>query len=125
MVTSEPLVQGTGEPGNTLRPDLALWIDKLQDFLGNPILVEVKYGFLDARIIETAEEHLRHYVLGIQGQSGLLIYFDKSGKRFSPFSGRWPLIIRMSLRELMEALERGQLAQILASIRNRTVHAGA
>jgi len=124
MVTSEYSMRGTGEQRRTLRPDLALWIDELQDFLGNPIPVEVKYGSLSARQIETVEDQLRRYILEIHSQSGLLVYLDKGEKQFPPFSGRWPLIIRLSLRELIEALEQGKLVHTLASIRNQAVHAG-
>lgn len=122
MVTSASLETVNEGRGDASRPDLTLWVDELQDFLGNPVLIEVKYGVLSATHIEAAEEQLRHYVREVHGQSGLLVYFDKDGKQFAHFSGRWPLIIRMSLRELMDALEKGQLAQSLASIRNRAVH---
>jgi restriction endonuclease len=102
--------------------DMALWIDELQASVGNPLLVELKYGRLSRGILRGVEQQLASYVTGTHGKAGILIYCDVRGKEFPSLPSGPPMVIRMSARELIEAVGRDHLAKDIADWRNRIAH---
>jgi len=102
--------------------DMALWADSLESSLGNPILVEVKMGRLSGTLLLKAEEQLRTYLKMTNARAGLLIYLDRSGRRFKQARFKWPLVIRFDARDFLSELSKQSLANVLLSERNRIVH---
>lgn len=103
--------------------DLAIWIDSLDDILYNPIVAELKYGHFSEQQLDTLENQLRNY-LYLQGGIGLLIYFDENKKNFPSKINKWPLIIRLSLKELTELIISDKLEEEIIKRRNYAVHGG-
>lgn len=102
--------------------DLVLWVDKLENQFGNPILVEVKYGNLTPTLMSKTESNLRNQITKIGGNLGLIIYYDKNKREVSNFSKDLPLIIKFSIDELIDLLKKGQFESEIIAIRNRIVH---
>jgi hypothetical protein len=102
--------------------DMALWIDSLENKLGNPLLVELKFGRLSEPSLERAEKRLRHYLTVTNTRTGLLIYLEPSGKRFRQAKAALPLVIRFDVRDLTNRLAYQSLASVLLQERNRIVH---
>lgn len=117
IVSRQPLHRDKGV-------DLAVWIDSLQNLLGNPILVELKYGAFSNNRLSQAEDKLRHNVEKMGGLAGILIYFNQNHNEFPSQDNRWPLIIRLSLQELVKLVENGNLEKELTKQRNLAVHGG-
>lgn len=101
--------------------DLALWLDSLDSSL-DPLLVEVKGGDISEERLRIAEEQLRQHVLATGGQIGLLLYLDREGKEFPGSPTTFPLVLRMSGRELLDSVAAGRFEQELMRLRNLAVH---
>lgn len=62
--------------------DFAIWDERLSNVVGNPILVELKIGNLSKGIINRAELQLKNLLLNANTNMALLLYLDRSNKRF-------------------------------------------
>ena len=102
--------------------DLAIWVDDVDEVLGNPILVELKSGQLSQNALQQAEQQLRHYLQKGPARCGLLVYLDVGNRDFASSESSWPLIFRLSAGELVDALATDSLADMLVARRNRAVH---
>ena len=77
------------------------------------ILVEAKSGRLDERRLREAEQQLQGYVIDRQAGLGLLIYYDSLGRQF-PQRRSTPLVVRLSIEELVGQLETRSLTQVIS-----------
>jgi hypothetical protein len=105
--------------------DFAVWIDEVQQSLGNPLLFEVKTGDLSRARLDEAASQLRHYVTKTHGRCGLLVYWDRHSREFPAVSVDWPLVFRLSGKSLARLASQGLLAQELVRLRNNAVHGKA
>jgi hypothetical protein len=115
------LVSSAPEPGNPGRPDLAIWIDETQSIFGNPILVEVKVGQLSQARIDEAYHQLSQSLIRARARLGLLIYWDRAGARFKVAATHLPLVICLSIDELIDSLRLGTFTKALIAGRNRAM----
>jgi hypothetical protein len=103
------------------RPDLAVWIDEVHATVGNPLLIEVisQWTSNASRL-----RSLQQVLLESQSPLGLVV-----GWRLEtlPISDIWgpPTIVAMSVREVLEAIGRGDFARTLLTHRNTLVHSAA
>lgn len=104
--------------------DLAIWIDSVDEILGNPIPIELKYGYLSEKRLNFSENALREYMDDFYGKIGLIIYFDKNNKKFQSKYDKWPFIIRLSISELVDLIINDKFEQELIKQRNLAVHGG-
>src|SRR6202011_4537570 len=72
--------------------DFAVWIDDIDEALGNPLLVEVKAGDISLRRLHDAAANLRRYVAKTHGRCALLVYWDEANRKYPEVSLEWPLI---------------------------------
>src|SRR4029077_8293890 len=72
--------------------DLAVWIDELQQSLGNPLLVEVKGGKLSSARLRESAEQLRGYAAKTHARSALLVYWDSEQREYPTMVTGWPLV---------------------------------
>jgi hypothetical protein len=82
---------------------------------GDIVLVEVKAGQLNETILAAAEAQLQNYVLARHAALGLVLYHDFAGKHL-PSPSTMPLIIRMSVRELVAGLATNDLPQLITGV---------
>jgi hypothetical protein len=104
------------------RADLAVWVDDLQAIAGNPLLIEVVGR---AAPIPEKVRQFQQQLLETHGSIGLLVRWGEGGTSYVPDDWRWPVIVLMSVREVIEALGRGDFAQSLLARRNAAVHSAA
>jgi hypothetical protein len=79
------------------------------------LLVEVKAGRLTEQRLTAAEEQLQEYVLARHASLGLVLYHDFEGKHL-PSRHTTPLVIRMSVRELIAGLATNTFPQLISGV---------
>jgi hypothetical protein len=79
------------------------------------LLVEVKAGRLTEERLAAAESQLQSYVLGRHAGLGLLLYHDFDGQHL-PSRHTIPLIIRLSVREMIAGLATNSLPQLISGV---------
>jgi hypothetical protein len=114
-VSSQPRI------GSGSRPDSAIWIDETQSIFGNPILVEVKAGRLGQSRIDQTYHQLSQYLIQAKLRLGIIVYWDLGGARFKIAAPHLPLVICLSVEELIDSLRLGTLTTTLIAIRNRAM----
>ena len=82
---------------------------------GEILLVEIKAGRLTEAMLDAAERQLQQSVLDRHASLGLLLYHDFTGKHW-PSARTIPLIIRMSVRELVAGLATNTLPQLITGV---------
>ena len=102
--------------------DFALWNDELGRIIGNPIIVEVKYGNLLNNIFENAEQQFRKYIEKSDAKIALLLYLDKRDKRHKIKSSLSPLIISYDLEDFTKELINSSFEKIILNQRNKIAH---
>jgi hypothetical protein len=114
------LVVQSPQPGKG--PDLAIWSDVLEPFVGNPLLVEVKLKLETRAAATTTFAEILHFMEASSSRWSLLIY----GQGPRPETDFWshcpPNILLMSGRTLLENLRAQTFAEIIRDLRNQRVH---
>ena len=101
------------------RADLAVWIDDLPPMLGKPLIIEVKRNVRDFR---GGADHLRTFLAKTDSQLGLLIYWGERTDVVRPAISDWPLVLRLSVREVFDLVRTGTFASRILSLRNQAIH---
>lgn len=102
--------------------DFALWSDKLGRTIGNQILIEVKYGNLQENSFEKYQHQLLNYIERTEAKVALLLYLDRSGKRFKMTASLYPLIISFDIEDFLTELLNSNFENVLLNQRNRIAH---
>jgi len=102
--------------------DLAVWIDDLQQSLGNPLLVQVRGGNLSASRLRESAEQLRGYAAKTHARSALLVYWDSEKREYPSTVTGWPLVFQLSGGEFTKLLRHGKLSEELVRLRNAAIH---
>jgi tetratricopeptide (TPR) repeat protein len=101
------------------QPDFSLWIDNITETIGNPVLVETKIGHLSEHQIKQTVHYLSEYLKDSNAKAGILLYKDLDGGDFDNYSSLNPLIIILSLDELLDKLVKINFSDILVNIVRR------
>ncbi len=115
-------VDNTREQSSGVGVDFALWNDKLGRIIGNPIIVEVKFGRLTYSTIKKAEHQIRKYADKSDAKIALLLYLDKLDKRFKIDSSLNPLIIAYDIEDFINSLLESNFESVLLTSRNKIAH---
>ena len=75
--------------------DFALWLDDIDPNLGNPVLVEVKFGNITTETLNKGERQLQNHLIKTKSKAGLLLYLDGGGRKFPLGSSLSPLVIKI------------------------------
>lgn len=102
--------------------DFALWNDELGRVIGNPIIVEVKYGNLTTESFKKAEYQIKRYTEQSDAKLALLLYLDKRNKRHKIKSSLRPLIISYDIEDFVKDLMSESFENIILSQRNKIAH---
>ncbi len=103
--------------------DYALWNDKLGRVLGNPIIVEAKFGNLSQETFKKAEVQIQKYVGVSDAKIALLLYLDRSGKRFElDHLVANPLIITYDIEDFLTDLLESSFEDVILKKRNEIIH---
>jgi nucleoside 2-deoxyribosyltransferase len=101
--------------------DFSLWIDELNSKIGNPIIVETK-STSDQHTLSSAVAKLSDYLKKYNSKVGLLIYSNPSGRQYDNLFSYAPLVISISIQELLQQLTEKTLPEILIHLRNKAIH---
>ena len=101
--------------------DFSIWIDKLNSLVGNPIIVETK-SFANHNDLKIAIKQLSSYLKNYNSKAGLLIYNKPDGKSFVDLFSVGPLVISISIQDLIRELTQKSFSEILLELRNKAVH---
>ena len=115
-------VDNTREQSSGVGVDFALWNDKLGRIIGNPIIVEVKFGRLTYSTIKKAEHQIRKYADKSDAKIALLLYLDKLDKRFKIDSSLNPLILAYDIEDFINSLLESNFESVLLTSRNKIAH---
>lgn len=102
--------------------DFALWNDELGKILGNPMIVEVKYGNISKTAFQNAEEQINRYVSKADARVALLLYLDREGKRHKIKSSLYPLIISYDIEDFVTDLLTHSFESLILAQRNKIAH---
>jgi len=102
--------------------DFAIWNDELARVIGNPIIIEVKYGNLSNDRFENAEQQIRKYIEKSDAKIALLLYIDKTNKRHKIKSTLSPLFISYDLEDFTNELINSTFERIVLKERNKIAH---
>lgn len=102
--------------------DFALWNDELGKILGNPMIVEVKYGNISKNSFHNAEEQINRYINKTDAKVALLLYLDKEGRRHKIKSTLYPLIISYDIEDFVTDLLTHSFESLILAQRNKIAH---
>lgn len=102
--------------------DFALWNDELGRVIGNPIIVEVKYGNLSRQSFNNAEHQIKRFTEKSDAKLALLLYLDRSDKRFKIETSLHPLIISYDVEDFVRDLLNETFENIILTQRNKIAH---
>ncbi|MCS4435195.1 toll/interleukin-1 receptor domain-containing protein [Aquiflexum sp. XJ19-10] len=102
--------------------DFALWSNKLGRIIGNPIIVEAKFGELSDDIFKKAEYQIKKFAESSDAKAALLLYLDKTGKRYKVQSSLDPLIIAYDTEDFIKDLLASTFENVILTSRNKIAH---
>lgn len=102
--------------------DFALWSNKLGRILGNPIIVEVKFGRLGLETFKKAETQIQRYAEKSEAKVALLLYLDRTGKRFKLTPSLNPLIIAYDIEDFISDILKSNFENVILTSRNKIAH---
>lgn len=108
--------------GPDMGVDFALWSNKLGRILGNPIIVEVKFGRLGLDIFKKAETQIQRYAEKSEAKVALLLYLDRTGKRFKLSPSLSPLIIAYDIEDFITDILKSSFENVILTSRNKIAH---
>lgn len=107
--------------GKDFRADFSLWINELDSLKANPIIVEAKssdnHNFLNRAI-----EQLSNQLLKYNARIGIIIYNNPSNKPIPELTSLTPLIVSISIQDLVLQLTEKSLPEIIIELRNKAIH---
>ena len=115
-----------GRPEGNWTADLVVWLDDVAHEIGGPMIIECKYygggpGGVLANAKHTVHQ-LEKYVEASEARVALVVYdYDQSIPPPSPFET--PRVLAFAVDQLIEALERGTLANEILQHRRRASYA--
>lgn len=118
VVTLEPSF------GNRLRPDIAIWSDALEPYVGNPLLIEVKRSIHRGIGLQKAVDQLQNYMRHAGSMWSILLYVDGlEGRSDLEFYARTaPNVIVLQMKTFVERLRHESFFHVVRTLRNKRVH---
>ncbi|MDQ8734254.1 restriction endonuclease [Paenibacillus sp. LHD-38] len=101
--------------------DFAIWNDQLTAILGNPILIQVKYGNVvdkEIHFVETLAKNL----INTSSKAAILFYLDRNNKRLNFKGNIAPLILAWDFEDFLKMLIRNSFEDIIMKRRNQLAH---
>jgi hypothetical protein len=105
--------------------DMVIWIDSLENSIGNPILVEVKIGRLSEPRLEETERRLVNCLTRTNSHLALLVYNDLDGRLFTSVQPNYSNVVRLDVNSLIKHAVRHDIDRLILEERNRRAHAGS
>jgi hypothetical protein len=107
---------------NDFRADFSIWIDELNSIIGNPIIVETKSIVPHRANLMHSIRQLSFYLSKYNSKVALLIYNNPNEIPMHDLFSISPLVISISIQELLKRLIEKTLPEIILELRNKVVH---
>jgi DNA-binding CsgD family transcriptional regulator len=108
-------------PGG-LRPDLAVWADDLEAWLGDPLLVEVKNRLRSEKDVESTRNQVMAYMRSSNVPRAMVIYREAWKDDFDPVAVSFPYVYFVQLGNLLDNLRTQSFSEVVLDLRNRVAH---
>jgi hypothetical protein len=115
-----PAVSQSGSPDKGV--DLAIWLDEVENSIGNPILAELKANKMPPHLWQKVVDRLRQSLLQTHSYCGLVISGGELPSQASAVIPSMPLIMAFSAYDLIDLLSKGELPAEIIRRRNMAVH---
>jgi hypothetical protein len=117
---SDPAVVVDVQQRSSGRPDVAVWADDLESWVGNPLLIEVK-ARLNGSAAELVRRQLQSYIELSNSRWALVLYGEGPPQEGAAALSSPPVLF-MRLDYFLNSLRTGGLADIVRPLRNAAVH---
>ncbi|HEY5123253.1 MAG TPA: hypothetical protein VIK14_05905 [Ignavibacteria bacterium] len=107
---------------NDFIADFSIWIDELNSVIGNPIIVETKSFEPNMGKLRNAIDQLACYLKKFNSKVALLIYNNPKGIPVHDLFSYSPLVLSISIQELLKKLTEKTLPEIILELRNKVAH---
>ncbi|MBT2639853.1 nucleoside 2-deoxyribosyltransferase [Bacillus sp. ISL-39] len=102
--------------------DFVLWIDEMNEILGNILMIEVKIGNITKEMLNNSESELQTILRNTNNKVGLLLYLDRIGRRFDIGNSLDPLIIRMDIEDFIKEIGDKSISDVIFNCRDLIAH---
>lgn len=106
---------------SNIRPDLVVWMDELEPYFGNPILIEVKRQINSPDQAKYVAEQAMRYT-SLSGVPTVIVFADQISPAAMSMIARYPNLYFFDLREILARLRKASLGQIIRKERNSRFH---
>jgi hypothetical protein len=106
---------------SSAHPDVVVWIDELEPYLGNPILIEIK-SFIDtvSQAKYITDQLLRY--MAISNVKNVIIFATHLSSEAMEFVASFPNLYFFDICEFLKQLRQESLGQVIRKERNARVH---
>ncbi|NET37807.1 MAG: nucleotide-binding protein [Cyanothece sp. SIO1E1] len=104
-----------------IRPDFAVWIDELEPYFGNPILIKVKGRLHTARQAKYVVEQVLHYI-SVSNAITMIIFAAQISSDAMEVVSSYPNLYFFDLHDFLKRLHQESLGQIIRNEHNARVH---
>jgi hypothetical protein len=108
-------------PGAGRGPDLAIWSDSLQPFVGNPLLIEIKANIRSRNDARKALDYFSALVSSLAARWGLFLYGQGPGLQDGGVPAP-PNVLVLSLASFFEEMKNQPFIDVVRQLQNRRVH---
>jgi len=115
-------VETLREPGySAIIPDFAVWIDELEPYFGNPILIEVQKDLLTVRKTQYIVQQVLHY-MSLNNTMAVIIFAFQISSEARKFVSSYPNLYCFEVGDLLKRLKEESLGKIIRKERNARFH---
>lgn len=104
-----------------IRPDFAVWIEELEPYFGNPILIEVKGRLNNAGQAKYAVDQVLHYT-SVSNVLTVVVFSSQISSEALEVISLYPNLYFFDLRDFLIHLQQESLGSIIRDERNARVH---
>jgi hypothetical protein len=117
---SDVVVQSPGP--RDMGVDLAVWSDVLEPFVGNPLLIEVKYLIRGTAAARDALHQMALFIGKAGARWGLLLYGEGPAPDDPVWAAGPPNVLVLPLSSLLDELRTRAFPELIRDLRNKRVH---
>lgn len=121
------MLEASGIPTRTqqkypdIHPDFAVWIDELEPYFGNPILIEVKRRLHTDRQAKYVVEQVLHYI-SLSNVRAVIVFAAQISSEAMKVASSYPNLYFFDLHDFLKRLRQESLGQLIRNERNARVH---
>lgn len=114
-----------GDNQSTFGVDIALWVDELVPYFGNPFLIEVKKHLVQCSQIQDVARFVRKFLRQDYPNGVLVLYLEGDSALIQQhLTNTHPDIFALSIKDFLTRLEQQHFADIILALRSQKMHRG-